>query len=249
MSERNENKFTRFLNGKGFYAVLALCIAGAGAAAYLAMDSAANRVAQKPSPSAASSVTIDENVKFPRLEEAAGKQDGVKVESSRPFSSSSSAQSSPSQRQEASGGSKQSDVQASSAKLSLEMPLNGEVFTPYSNGELVKSETLGDWRTHNGIDIAAAEGTAVKAAAKGKVTKIKNDSLWGYMVEITHSGKVVSRYCGLSKQLSVKEGDDVKLGEIIGLIGYIPAESVMPTHLHFECKRDGKYIDPRTLIS
>lgn len=137
---------------------------------------------------------------------------------------------------------------ASSPKLSLIQPVDGEVFTQYSNGELVKSETLGDWRTHNGIDIAAAEGTPVKAAAKGSVTGVRSDALWGYVVEITHPDGTLSSYCGLAKQPQVKKGDDVALGQVIGAVGYLPAESLMPSHLHFECRRDGKYVDPMSLI-
>ena len=47
MPERYDNKFTKFLNGKGFYAVLALCIAGAGTAAYIAMETAADKAQQQ----------------------------------------------------------------------------------------------------------------------------------------------------------------------------------------------------------
>lgn len=252
MSDRSENKFTGFLSGKGFYVVLAFCLAGAGTAAYLAMETSTGDATVQP-PIQSSTITREYSAadewNFPQLEEAAGKQDGVKVESSQSSSSSSKAQSSSSQPVERSTGSEQSGVPASSAKLSLTMPIEGEIFTPYSNGALVKSETLGDWRTHNGVDIAAEQGAAVKAAAKGKVTALRSDALWGYVVEITHSNGVVSTYCGLAKQPSVKEGDSVKLGQVIGLIGYIPAESLMPSHLHFECRQNGKLIDPMSLMS
>lgn len=252
MSDRSENKFTGFLSGKGFYVVLAFCLAGAGTAAYLAMETGTGDATVQP-PTQPSTITREYSAadewNFPQLEEAAGKQDGVKIESSQSSSSSSKEQSSSNQPAERSTGSGQSGVPASSAKLSLTMPIEGEVFTPYSNGALVKSETLGDWRTHNGVDISAEQGAAVKSAAKGKVTAVRSDSLWGYVVEITHSNGVVSRYCGLAKQLSVKEGDSVKLGQVIGLVGYIPAESLMPSHLHFECKQNGKFIDPMSITS
>ncbi|MFV0497096.1 MAG: peptidoglycan DD-metalloendopeptidase family protein [Candidatus Fimivivens sp.] len=252
MSDHSENKFTGFLSGKGFYVVLAFCLAGAGTAAYLAMETSTGDATVQP-PAQSSTITRQNSAadewNFPRLEEAAEKQDGVKVESSQPSSSSSKGQSSSNQPAEHSTDSEQSGVPASSAKLSLTMPIEGEVFTPYSNGELVKSETLGDWRTHNAVDIAAEQGAAVKAAAKGKVTAVHSDALWGYVVEITHSNGVVTAYCGLAKQLSVEEGESVKLGQVIGLVGYIPAESLMPSHVHFECKQDGKIVDPMSLIS
>ena len=249
MSDHYENKFTRFLSGKGFYVVLAFCLAGAGTAAYLAMETGTGNTKNPQSP--ASSIAQElpkEEWNFPQLEEAAGNQAGIKVESSQSPSSSSKAESSSSPATEQPVGSKQSGVPASSAKSLLTKPIDGEIFTPYSNGTLVKSETLGDWRTHNGIDIAAEQGAAVKAAAQGKVSKVRSDALWGYVVEVTHANGIVSIYCGLSKQLSVKEGDSVKSGQVLGLVGYIPAESLMPSHLHFECKQNGKFVDPMSIM-
>ena len=248
MSDHYENKFTRFLSGRGFYIVLAFCLAGAGTAAYLAMETGNGDSVTSQPQSIAQSLPKAEEWNFPQLEEAAGSQGGIKVESSQPSSSSSKEASLSTPRSDAPAGSNQSGVPASSVKTSLVMPIDGEIFTPYSNGALVKSETLGDWRTHNGVDIAAEQGTAVKAAAQGKVTKVRSDALWGYVVEVTHSSGITTTYCGLSKQLSVKEGDSVKLGQVMGLVGYIPAESLMPSHLHFECKQNGKYIDPLSLM-
>jgi murein DD-endopeptidase MepM/ murein hydrolase activator NlpD len=57
------------------------------------------------------------------------------------------------------------------------MPVSGEVICAFSNGELVKSETLGVWKTHDGIDIKADLGATVKAMNKGKVIKVWSDSL------------------------------------------------------------------------
>ena len=247
MSERYDNKFTKFLNGKGFYAVLALCLAGAGTAAYIAMETAAEKAEQKASPSP-NDVSIASEWTFPLSEETAGKQDGVKVSSSQPSSSSSKQPSSQKRQSEQADASKQSEQQASLLKPSWSLPIEGEVFTPYSNGELVKNETLGDWRTHNGIDIAADEGMVVKSACKGKVTKVSDDPLWGFVVEVSHPGDITARYCGLDKNLSVKEGDTVKAGQVMGIVGAIPAESLMPSHLHFECLKDGSFIDPLSII-
>ena len=86
MSEHYDNKFKGFLNGKGFYLVLALCLTGASAAAYIAMDSAADRAAREQAQQPKQ--MVEQKAQSPLLE-AQGKQEGVKVESS-PASSSSS---------------------------------------------------------------------------------------------------------------------------------------------------------------
>ena len=154
MPEKYNNKFTKFLNGKGFYAVLALCLAGAGTAAYIAMETAADKARQQPQPVLPSD-SVASRWTFPQSEETAKEQHGVRISSSQPYSSLSKPQSSQSQQSVPQNDLEQPEEQVSLLRSSWTMPIEGEVFTPYSNGELVKSETLGDWRTHNGIDIMA----------------------------------------------------------------------------------------------
>ena len=125
------------------------------------------------------------------------------------------------------------------------MPLSGEVFVKFSGDTLIKYESLKEWRTHDGIDIKAAVGTDVVAVAEGKVTRVYEDPLWGTTVEITHPNSVVSVYCGLSKEVSVKEGDSLKIKDVIGKVGQTNmAELSLDPHLHFGMKKDGKWVDP-----
>ncbi|MEG1774028.1 MAG: hypothetical protein RR320_04155, partial [Oscillospiraceae bacterium] len=150
----SDHRFTRFLTGKGFYAVLALCLAGAGTAAWLAVGGAANPNVSSAAPETNLTHQLSgaRQYGFPSYEEANRSQKNVPVTSSAPSSSQPAQPSSPSQPAKPSGGLPQSDVPASSRSLSFVLPLDGEIFSVYSNGELVKSATLGDWRTHNGID-------------------------------------------------------------------------------------------------
>ena len=52
----------------------------------------------------------------------------------------------------------------------------------------------------------------------------------------------------LFQKYTVEEGDTVKSGQVIGIVGHIPAESLMPAHLHFECLKNNKFIDPMSVI-
>jgi len=98
---------------------------------------------------------------------------------------------------------------------------------------------------HDGIDIAAAEGTPIRAIAAGKV--IYSDQLAGYgnIVIIRHSDGLVSVYAHNRKNL-VQEGHSVGKGEIIGEVG--STGRVSGPHLHFEIRKDNRTRDPLSYL-
>ena len=129
------------------------------------------------------------------------------------------------------------------------LPVEGEVSHPYSNGELVKSETLGVWKTHDGCDILCEVGTEVKSMSEGVVKIIDSSSLWGVCVTVEQSNGLEVQYCGLAKELNVKTGAVVKQGEIIGKTGDTnQAELLQEPHVHIGVKQGGKWIDPMSVI-
>lgn len=125
-------------------------------------------------------------------------------------------------------------------------PATNRVMLCFSES-LIFSETLEEWSTHNGVDFAAEKGSQVKATASGTVTRIYRDALWGDIVEIDHGGKVISRCCGVEAK-SLKVGQTVKAGDIIGTVSEIPAEVLMESHIHLEILANDKYVDPLLLI-
>jgi murein DD-endopeptidase MepM/ murein hydrolase activator NlpD len=125
------------------------------------------------------------------------------------------------------------------------LPVTGEIIGAYSADELVWNETLEQWRTHPGIDIAAAEGTAVVACDSGVITDAYEDALYGYVVEISHDNEIISRYCALANLEFAEIGRSVKKGEIIGSVGAMPIiEAETGPHIHFEMLENGAYIEP-----
>ncbi len=128
------------------------------------------------------------------------------------------------------------------------LPVEGAVTNPYSQGELVKSKTLGEWRTHDGIDLAAADGTPVVSIADGLVEAVREDARWGNTVEINY-GDYTAFYYGLGDEIQVKAGDAVTAGQTLAEAGnssLIEAEEV--PHIHLGIKKGGEWVDPAVLL-
>lgn len=128
-------------------------------------------------------------------------------------------------------------------------PLDGTTVTVFSMTELLYDETMGDWRTHNGLDIQAAEGDAVKTAADGLVVEVTDDELMGTTVIIEHAGGYTTQYSSLQEEPPVGKGQTVSAGDIIGYVGATAAaESTMGPHLHFSVLKDGEIVDPAEYV-
>ena len=129
-------------------------------------------------------------------------------------------------------------------------PLVGEEVAAFSVDELKYNETLGDWRTHDGVDIAAEVGTQVLAACSGTVTQVIDDDLMGTSVTIAHDGGYETVYSNLQSVPTVSEGQEVSAGEVIGSVGCTSiAEFAVPAHLHFAVTKDGVPCDPKEFLT
>ena len=129
-------------------------------------------------------------------------------------------------------------------------PLVGEEIAAFSVDELRYNETFGDWRTHDGIDIAAEVGTQVLAACSGTVTSVREDDMLGTLVTIAHDGGFETTYANLRSSPGVSEGQYVSAGEVIGAVGSSAiAEISVPAHLHFSVKQDGAPCDPNEFLN
>lgn len=109
--------------------------------------------------------------------------------------------------------------------------------------ELIKNETMGDYRAHTAVDFKGSAGSKVVAINDGLVLSVNKDNMLGTVVEIDHGGKLVARYCGLDS-VNVSAGDYVTIGQSLGTLGSVPFESKAESHLHFETKLEGKYVNP-----
>jgi len=145
---------------------------------------------------------------------------------------------------------KPEEAAPASSLATMAMPTVGKVITAFAMDTLVYSQTLEQWNTHNGIDIAADLGTAVKAAMKGTVAEvIPNDPRLGVVVILDHGDGIQTLYGNLQSDKLAKKGDTVEKGQVIGAVGKTaPFEIEDPPHLHFEVIKDGKNIDPQQYL-
>ena len=88
------------------------------------------------------------------------------------------------------------------------------------------------------------------AAAEGKVTAVYEDDTMGYTVEIRHEGGYTTQYASLAENLSVQEGDAVKLGQVIGCVGDTAlVENVIGPHVHFSVTYQDAPMDPGDFLN
>ena len=139
---------------------------------------------------------------------------------------------------------------ADAAPTSWLWPVYGAVETPHSVDALMYDTTMGDWRTHNGLDIAANLGAYVMASAGGTVTDVYDDPLYGTTVVISHGGGYESVYSNLAALPTVETGDTVSAGDTIGAVGDTAiCESGEVYHLHYEMSCNGESLDPQEYLA
>jgi murein DD-endopeptidase MepM/ murein hydrolase activator NlpD len=114
-------------------------------------------------------------------------------------------------------------------------PLRGEI----RRGFVARG---GDKAFHDGIDIAAERGTAARAAAAGTVIyAAQGPKEYGLTVIVHHGGRWTTTYSFLDR-ITVKDGDKVKAGERVGLVGQTGLAT--SPQLHFEVRRNRVALDP-----
>ena len=259
-------QFRKFLRDKAFALVLTACLLAAAAAGVWAVRTVRNELKQNLDAVRSPSSTapgIDEGINTsPGVageEEAEWQQQNAPAansvanvpkadSSSGGAASSSGAQSGSGSVREPSALQTESLPASSSAAPASTQPVSGRVLNAYSGDELVYSSTLGDWRTHNGVDYACAQDAQVCAPAAGKVTAVDTDSRWGSVVCIEDSAGHLWRVCGTADP-TVQTGDEVSVGQILGRAGSIPNECAEETHIHLEVLQGEQYLDPAKLLN
>lgn len=128
------------------------------------------------------------------------------------------------------------------SKFTFTCPVYGALGSPFGSriNPISKKKEF-----HKGVDIKANSSTPIKSALDGTVFAAEYEKSYGNYIILNHSDGITTLYAHCSKLL-VKNGQKVKKGQIIALVGST-GNSTGP-HLHFEVHKDGKLLDPLSFI-
>lgn len=128
-----------------------------------------------------------------------------------------------------------------SKNINMILPVNGTVTSIYG----ARDEVFENVGYHTGIDVANVLNTEIKSATDGTVVSAQQmDKYYGNNIEIENNG-VIFKYAHLN-HINVNEGDVIKQGDIIGLMGSTGMST--GSHLHFEIKINGRSVDPELFL-
>ena len=226
----------RFFAGKGFYIVLVLCAAVIGASAWMLA------VGDKPLTEKAVEVVNTDSAQFREEQQViTPRRDDLPV-----FRETDGDTAPVVSTPEASEEAKEVfDETPATVDPTYAWPLQGEVARFHDPETLHYDETLGDWRTHQGIDILAPLGETVTAAHAGRVESVLRHDLLGTVVVVSHEDGFTTVYANLEENPAVNPGDWVEAGSVIGTVGSSALSEVSEeSHLHFAVRLNGVDRDP-----
>ncbi len=230
-----------FVEDKGFYMILLLCVVAILVSAYVLFFSPAQQTQSVLDTAVYEPTVLPEDVQ-PVL----GSEQDVPVIAPE----ESTQESTPTQAVQQQDTSSATQAVAQPSAPAFVRPVAGAVMAPYSGDELVYQATFGDWRTHDGTDYTASIGARVYAITDGTVEDVYTDGLYGTCVTLSHADGLQSTYKGLGEKVKVSAGQSVKAGDVLGTVDDTNlAEAAQEAHLHVEVTQNGQRIDPETLLT
>lgn len=218
-----------FVTGKGFYLAVLVCVMAIGLSAYFLIQGVRSTMPKLADKAASSTATITVTPKVAPTPHPTATPAPTPSPTVVPTPVPSTA------------------PQETVAKYSW--PVSGTVISTFSVEALSYNDTMGDWRTHDGVDIASSLGTRVQATAKGVVSQVYDDEVMGVTVVVDHGNELYSVYSNLADNPPVKVGDAVASDTVVGEIGNTAvAESGKEPHLHFAMYEGNNAVNPEEYL-
>ncbi len=126
--------------------------------------------------------------------------------------------------------------------LALDLPVEGRLSSPFGLKRFFNEQPR---KPHSGIDIAAPQGTPLRAPANGKIITTGDYFFNGKTVFIDHGQGLITMYCHMDR-IDVKPGQTVKRGEAIGTIGM--TGRVTGPHVHWSVSLNDARVDPTLFV-
>ena len=241
---QNENNKKRFA-GKGYYIALIACLAAVGISGYVFVKTA-RESAVETNAAATISPAVTESVSAAPGTSATPTPSATATAKPKEAATDEMGDS----YEETIGDAVIATDEDTAAGQIVLWPITGDVIATFSQDTLSYSQTMADWRTHEGLDIAAPAGELVSAAQAGTVSAIYDDDYLGTVVILSHEDDMSTLYANLAETPSVAVGDTVYAGQVIGQIGNTAlCEVADPDHLHFEVFSAGEAVDPLAYLN
>ena len=257
MDNRGKRQTSSLFGGMGFYIALLVCVIAAGVVGYFALlnnkepdpqqDVVLTMEPSEPEPSQSVSLPDDE----PARPVAGDEHLEIQRPTLQPIKDLEPEPEPEAPVQPEAPPPAEEPQQTVSAEEPMVMvsPLAGETAAVFSMDQLTYDATLGDWRTHDGIDIQAPAGTAVAAAAPRTVVDVEEGHPRGPPNVVDHHNGFITTYASLQPDTAVLAGDSVSAGGIIGTVGNTSlSEAGLGAHLHFAVTENGEAVDPAELL-
>ena len=240
-----------FALGKGFYIVLFLCVAAIGISGYYLLHSVTGSMGQTEPVGGGASVTLPDQSAGRPVTPAPPVIPNPSASVVQPPAQADQPDDPEPVRAEEPASNPQEQLSSPPEQVSqvFTWPVRGAILRDYSVEALSLDPTLGDWRTHGGLDIAADQGMKVLAISAGTVSNVYLDGLMGSTVVVDHGGGLSSSYCNLEEDPAVSVGETVTIGQVLGTVGRTAiAEVGVDSHLHLETTLNGQMVDPREYL-
>lgn len=241
INDDNKKSFKKMLKSNALYFALGLCFLAAGVVGF---NAAGNKTPSTATENTTKNVEITTEAEKNIENKAENFQIEINIDefTTLPFDEPSTAAVFDNSAKEIEEETTESEPVNFSSPLSLKLGMD------YSMGVPVFSQTMNDYRTHNGVDFIGVKGESVKTVAEGTVVSVEKDALWGNKVLIEHANGITSCISGLADEALIAVGAEVYSDTVIGVVGDIPVENSEQPHIHLEMRENGKLVDPLELL-